>query len=64
MILLTLFPALGEGVEQHLECGRVTEACEDLHGCGLREETFPSVQGLRRGKGRRAIQNSCFTTVT
>ena len=63
MILLTLFPALGEGVEQHLEGGRVTEACEDLHGCGLREETFPSVQGLWRGK-RSAIQNICFTTVT
>lgn len=47
-----MFASLGQGVKQHLEGGRVTEACEDLHGSGLRKETFASVHSLG-GRGKR-----------
>ena len=50
--ILTLLAPLVKGVEEHLEGGWVAESREDLHGCGLREETFPSVHCLKRQEGR------------
>lgn len=44
--LLTLFMSLCQWVEQHLEGGGVAEACEYLHGCRIREESFTPVYSL------------------
>lgn len=43
---VTLFVCLWQRVEQHLEGGRVVEACKYLHSCGIREETFSPVHSL------------------
>lgn len=56
---LTLFVSLWQWVEQHLEGGRVIEACQYLHGCWIREETFTPIHSLEGRGNRTDNQHKC-----